>query len=1183
MSDPKFVHLHLHTQYSLLDASTQLEPLVQRVASLGMPAVAVTDHGNMFGAVSFYKAARKAGIKPIIGVEAYLAPGDRRDRTPGQRYTHLVLLAMNAEGYRNLCRLVSASYLEGFYYRPRVDLELLREYNRGLIALSACLRGPINDKLVHGREDEAYQLAETFAKLFPPEDPLRPTETARFFVELQDHGIPLQQKTNPELRDIAARLGLPMVVTNDSHYLSPEDYKPHDVLLCIGQGKRFNDPNRQSVYNPEFYLKGPAEMAKLFPRDHEALAASTHIAERCNFEMKFGEYRFPKYTRPGESEDSHVDYDEEMTRLAREGLERRLVRLKRQWRERKGLTDEAIAQKEQQYRERLESELKTILDMGFAGYFLIVQDFINWAKDHGIPVGPGRGSAAGSLVAYAMRITDIDPIEYDLLFQRFLNPERVNMPDIDVDFCMQRREEVIRYVSERYGGAKRVCQIVTFGKMLARGVIKDVGRVMELPYAEVDKISKMVPDVLGIKLKDAIEGEPRFKELAAKDPRIAELLEYAQRLEGVTRHTSVHAAGVVICDVDLADVVPLYKVDQNTVVTQYDMKGSEAIGLIKFDFLGLKTLDQIQYTVEMVNDARRAQGRIQSPDDEFRIDDIPLDDPETFALLQAGDTIGVFQLESSGMRDLVVRLKPSTIEDVIALVALYRPGPLQSGMVDDFVARKHGQQKVTYLLPELEPILRNTYGVIVYQEQVMMIASKLANYSLGEADLLRRAMGKKDAKVMAQQRERFLAGARENGIDPRKAEEIFDLMAKFAEYGFNKSHSAAYGYVAYQTAYLKAHYKPEFFAALLTIERNNTEKVMHYVANAREAGIDVLPPDINLSAGPFTVREGKILFGLSAIKGVGEAAVEAILNARKKLKGGFTSLPHFCEEVDLKKVNKKVLENLIKSGAFDKLGQGRASLIQGLDRAVEAAQAWQREKASGQMGLFGTGLHQHVKLPDVPDWTESDRLAAEKEAFGFYLSGHPMEQYASELQRITTGTIRKVAGLEDGREVRVAGTISSRKVINSKTGERMAFVTLEDMDGSMELVVAPAEYQKFSGLLAEGNDAPLLVRGMLDRRSEQPKIRVKEIRLLSEVREARAREVVFQLHLDTVTQQQLEALEALLKKHPGDLPVSLEFRSRVDDENVRVILPLSRYKLKASEALQQEAERLFGEPVAAYL
>ncbi len=1183
MTEPNFVHLHLHTQYSLLDASTQLDPLVQRVASLGMPAVAMTDHGNMFGAVHFYKAAKKAGIKPIIGVEAYLAPGDRRDRTPGQRYTHLVLLAMDDDGYRNLCRLVSASYLEGFYYRPRVDIDLLKEYNQGLIALSACLRGPLNDKLVHGRDDEAFALAETFAKLFPPEDPLRPTETARFFVELQDHGIDLQQKCNAELRDIAARLGLPMIVTNDTHYLSQEDYKPHDVLLCIGQGKRFNDPNRQSVYNPQFYLKGPAEMARLFPHDHEALSASGHIAERCKFEMKFGEYRFPKYTRPGESEDAHVDYNEEMSRLAREGLERRLVRLRRRWKERKGLSDEEIAAKEKVYHERLETELETILSMGFAGYFLIVQDFINWAKDHGIPVGPGRGSAAGSLVAYAMRITDIDPIEYDLLFQRFLNPERVNMPDIDVDFCMQRREEVIRYVSERYGGEKRVCQIVTFGKMLARGVIKDVGRVMELPYAEVDKISKMVPDVLGIKLKDAIAEEPRFKELAQKDPRIADLLEYAQRLEGVTRHTSVHAAGVVICDVDLADVVPLYKVDQNTVVTQYDMKGSEAVGLIKFDFLGLKTLDQIQYAVEMVNEARRARGEIKSPEDEFHIDDIPLDDPETFALLQAGDTIGVFQLESSGMRDLVVRLKPSTIEDVIALVALYRPGPLQSGMVDDFVARKHGQQRVTYLLPELEPILKNTYGVIVYQEQVMMIASKLANYSLGEADLLRRAMGKKDAKVMAQQRERFLAGARENGIDPKKAEELFDLMAKFAEYGFNKSHSAAYGYVAYQTAYLKAHYRPEFFAALLTIERNNTDKVMHYVANAREAGIEVLPPDINLSGGPFTVHDGKILFGLSAIKGVGDGAVEAILKARKGLKGGFKSLAHFCEEVDLKKVNKKVLENLIKSGAFDSLGQGRATLIHGMDRAVEAAQAWQREKASGQMGLFGGTIHRHVKLPDVPDWTESDRLAAEKEAFGFYLSGHPMEQYASELKRITTGTIREVGEMEDGREVRIAGTISSRKVINTKSGDRMAFLTLEDMEGSLEVIVSPSEYQQYLDLIGEGNDAPLLVRGLLDRRSEQPKLRLREVQLLSEVREAKARRVLFQLSLESVTEEKLTALEATLKRHRGDLPATLEFRTRVDGEAVRVILPLDRYKLKASETLQQEAERVFGEPVATYL
>ncbi len=1183
MTEPNFVHLHLHTQYSLLDASTQLDPLVEKVSALGMPAVAVTDHGNMFGAIHFYKAAKKAGVKPIIGVEAYVAPRDHRDRTPGQRYTHLVLLAMNPIGYKNLCRLVSAAYLEGFYYRPRIDMELLRAHNEGVIALSACIRGPVNDKLVHGRDDEAFQVAETLASIFTPEDPLRPTETPRFFLELQDHGIDLQQKCNAGLRDIAARLGLPMVITNDTHYLCQEDYRPHDVLLCIGQGKNFNDPNRDSVYNPEFYLKSPADMAALFPHDHEALSASGQIAERCQFEMKFGEYRFPRYTRPGESADAHVDYDDEMRRLAREGLERRLRRLKRHWKERKGMSGEAIEAHAKQYYERLETELETIVSMGFAGYFLIVQDFINWAKDRGIPVGPGRGSAAGSLVAYAMRITDIDPIEYDLLFQRFLNPERVNMPDIDVDFCMQRREEVIRYVSERYGGDARVCQIVTFGKMLARGVIKDVGRVMELPYAEVDKISKMIPDVPGIRLEQAIAGEPRFKQLAEKDPRIAELLEYAQRLEGVTRHTSVHAAGVVICDVDLADVVPLYKVDQNTVVTQYDMKGAEAVGLIKFDFLGLKTLDQIQYAVEMINDARRKQGLIHSPDDEFQIDDIPLDDPDTFALLQAGDTIGVFQLESSGMRDLVVKLKPSVLEDVIALVALYRPGPLQSGMVDDFVARKHGRQKVTYLLPELEPILKNTYGVIVYQEQVMMIASKLANYSLGEADLLRRAMGKKDAKVMAQQQERFLAGAKENGIDPHKARELFDLMAKFAEYGFNKSHSAAYGYVAYQTAYLKAHHKPEFFAALLTIERNNTDKVMHYVANAREAGIDVLPPDINLSSGPFTVHEGKILFGLSAIKGVGEGAVEAIVAAREQLKEGFKSLAHFCEEVDLKRVNKKVLENLIKSGAFDRLGQGRATLIGGLDRAVDAAQSYQREKASGQMGLFGAGMRVHVKLPDLPEWTESDRLAAEKDAFGFYLSGHPMEQYAAELKRLTTGSLRKIAGLPHGRDVAVAGTVSARKVINTKSGGRMAFLTLEDMEGTIEIVVFQGEYQTHVSLISEENEAPILVRGKLDRKNDQPKIRAEEIRLLSEAREAHARRIVFQVPLEKASEPRLRALEDILKRHAGELPATLELHTRIDDQLVRTILPLERYRLKASESLQQETERLFGEPVAAYL
>lgn len=1183
MSDCEFCHLHLHTQYSLLDASTQMSPLIERVAAQNMKAVAVTDHGNMFGAVEFYKEAKKKDVKPILGLEAYVVPDDHREKTPRQRYTHLVLLALDEDGYRSLCRLVSASYLHGFYRRPRIDYNLLREYNKGLVALSACLRGPLNDQLVNDRDDVAVQEALRLVDIFKPEDPLRPTETARFFVELQDHGIGLQHKCNGGLRDIAKRLGLPMVITNDSHYTCPDDYKPHDVLLCIGQGKSFYDPNRESVYNPEFYVKSPEEMYKLFPNDHEALRNTMHIAERSHFKWKFNQYRFPIYTRPGDPPDVKVDYNEEMKRLSREGLEKRFSVLTRTWARRKGWNEEQIEARKVEYLDRLETELDCIVKMGFAGYFLIVQDFINWAKDQDIPVGPGRGSAAGSLVAYCMRITDIDPMEFDLLFQRFLNPERISMPDVDVDFCMRRREEVIKYVHRRYGGDDKVCQIITFGKMLARGVIKDVGRAMELPYAEVDKLAKMVPEVLGIKLKDAIAQESRFKEAADGNPKVAELLEYAQRLEGVARHTSMHAAGVVICDVDLADVVPLHKVGDEGVTTQYDMKGSESAGLIKFDFLGLKTLDQIQYASQMINAKRKREG-IHEP---FIVDEIPIDwqfedARRTYELLQAGDTVGVFQLESSGMRELVMKLKPSTIEDVIALVALYRPGPLQSGMVDDFVDRKHGRKEVSYPFPQLEGLLSTTYGVIVYQEQVMLLASVLANYSLGEADLLRRAMGKKDAKEMGKQKDRFLQGCEENKLDLQKASDLFDLVAKFAEYGFNKSHSAAYGYLAYQTAYLKANYRAEFFAALLSIESDTTDKVFQYISDARDAGLEVVAPNINKSDKYFSVDNGKIVYGLVALKGVGEGAVETIIEARSKLKNGFKSLSHFCEEVDLKRVNKKVIENLVKSGAFDNMGDTRAAMISGMELAVEAGASYQKDKGSMQVGLFGASARTSFKLPVVTEWPQSDKLTFEKEALGFYLSGHPMGRYQEELKRYTSGTLVDLADMPHEKVVTVAGTISSRKVINTKKGDRMAFLTIEDMVGSVEVLVFPRTYAAHIEMIGEDQDQPLVIKGKLDNTGESPKLLAETIELLSSVREANTRRIVVRVNLEKTSEVQLKDLEKILRKYPGNIPVELHFWNLLGDELVRAVVPLHKHAVTATEAFQQEIERLFGESVAVF-
>lgn len=1190
---PNFVHLHLHTQFSLLDAMTQISPLVDKVAEIGMPAVAVTDHGNMFGALDFYKTAKKKGIKPIIGVEAYVVPEDHTEKKIKQRYTHLILLAINDIGYRNLCRLISASYIHGFYRRPRMDKKLLREHNEGLIALSACLRGPLNDYLVQDKFDMAEQEAMDLVKIFAPEDSRRPTETSRFFLELQDHGIGLQHKCNEGLRELAKKLSLPLVITNDSHYLCPDDYKPHDVLLCIGQGKSFVDANRKSVYNTEFYLKNALEMSQLFPKDHEALNHTMHIAERCNFNWKFGEYRFPKYTKPGDEENSQIDYNDEMRTLARQGLSKRLEKLKKRWVEYNKFEQKTIDSKITEYKERLEVELECIVKMGFAGYFLIVQDFINWAKDQDIPVGPGRGSAAGSLVAYAMRITDIDPIEYDLLFQRFLNPERISMPDIDVDFCMRKREDVIRYVHGRYGGDKRVCQIVTFGKMLARGVIKDVGRAMEIPYADVDKLSKLVPETLGIKLKDAIDQEPRFQDMVLADPRIGQLLEYAQKLEGVARHTSMHAAGVVICDVDLADVIPLYKVGDDGVVTQFDMKGAETVGLIKFDFLGLKTLDQIQYAVQLIN-----KDRIKEKSSElFSIDDIPIDDEMSYNLLKSGDTVGVFQLESDGMRELMIKLKPSTIEDVIALVALYRPGPLQSGMVDDFVDRKHGRKKVTYQFPQLEPILKNTYGVIVYQEQVMMIASSLANYSLGEADLLRRAMGKKDAAEMARQKDRFLQGAKENNLDIKKAEEIFDLMAKFAEYGFNKSHSAAYGYIAYQTAYLKANNPACFFASLLSIESDNTDKVFQYVNDARDAKIDVLPPDINSSDKYFTVKNNCIVYGLIALKGVGEGAVDAILEARKKQSKPFSSMIELCTAVEGKKLNKKVLENLAKSGAFDSFGETRATLFNSIEAVMDTAQAHQKEQNSSQISLFATIFATNeqprpiLKQAKLPEWIQTEKLAHEKEALGFYFSGHPMNQYRDDIKKFAKGNLQEISKMPDGKEVVIAGTLLSCKIITTKKGDRMAALVIEDMFSSMEVIVFPRTYQNYITILSECKDQPLLIKGVLDGSGDAVKLRANDIQYLSSVRESKTEKIALKFNLRTLEERILLDLEKLLKKHKGET-TSVELHiindgvvAQIADDSVKNLiakLSLRNYKLKISEAFIQELERLCGAGIISY-
>ncbi|MBP1729216.1 MAG: dnaE [Deltaproteobacteria bacterium] len=951
-----FVHLHLHSQYSLLDGAIRLEDLVKKVGEFNMPAVAVTDHGCMFGAIEFYTKCKDAGIKPIIGAELYIAPGARGQKdgggADGVSNFHLLLLCMNLQGYKNLSYLTSAGFKEGFYYKPRIDKEILAKHSEGLIAMSACLKGEVAWLCGRNRMEEAAAAARWYADIFPD----------RYYLEIQENTLPEQDVVNKKLVQLSEELNLPLVATNDCHYLNKEDAKAHEVLLCIQTGKTMNDPHRMQFSASEFYVKSPEEMAAAFHYAPRAVANTLAIAERCDLDLVFGKYHFPQIDHP-----EGMTLDGMLEDEAVKGLEARFAAIRKK---KPGFS----AADEELYRDRLRLELDCIKQMGFPGYFLIVADFINWAKDQGIPVGPGRGSAAGSLVAYAVRITDIDPIPYNLLFERFLNPERISMPDIDVDFCTDRRDEVIQYVTEKYGRDK-VCQIITFGTMAARGVIRDVGRALDMSYGDVDRIAKLIPEVLGITLKKALEQEPKLKELIAADQKVKDLIEIALRLEGLARHASTHAAGVVVAPDMLEEFCPVYK-DQKTglINTQYSMKYVEKIGLVKFDFLGLKNLTVIDNAVKLIRAGK---------DPDFDIALLADDDPLSYQLISEGNTTGVFQLEGSGMREMLRDLKPSCFEDVIAAVALYRPGPLNSGMVKDFIERKHGRKKVVYDLPELEPILKDTYGVIVYQEQVMQIARTLAGYSLGGADLLRRAMGKKDASVMAKEKIPFLAGAREQGIDLKKAEAIFDLMAMFAEYGFNKSHSAAYALIAYQTAYLKAHYPVEFMAALLTEDMGNTDKIVKNINDCREMGIDLLPPDINESEFSFRVIGTSIRFGLGAIKNVGESAILSILEARKEQR--FSDLFNFCERVDLRKVNKRVMEALVKSGAFDSTGAQRSALFAALEEAANLGQRIQDERDSAQVSLFGTA--EIVKgngnggghLPDIREWDEKLRLNFEKD------------------------------------------------------------------------------------------------------------------------------------------------------------------------------------------------------------
>jgi DNA polymerase-3 subunit alpha len=1150
-----FVHLHVHTEYSLLDGAIRIDQLLEKAHSLNMEAVSVTDHGNIFGAVTLFSLAAKAGIKPILGCEVYVAPTSRKDRTPsaegGPSAHHLILLVSNEEGYRNLSRLITLSHLEGFYYHPRVDMELLREHNRGLIALSACLKGVVPHLIQVGRFEEAREKALDLASVFDKD---------RFFLEVQANGLPEQMKINAYLKELARDLSLPLVATNDCHYLRRDDAEAHDALLCIQTGKSVDDPKRLKFAKDEFFFKSGEEMAATLGREDysEALDATLSIARRCDFVMEFGHYKYPVFTpSEGEKKKSLNDTIEEE---ARKGLERRIKQIAEE-----GRTLSADERKE--YEERLRYELGVITSMGFAGYFLIVADFIDYARRAGIPVGPGRGSAAGSLVAYSLNITNIDPIKYGLLFERFLNPHRISMPDIDIDFCMNGRDGVIRYVAEKYG-RDNVGQIITFGTMKARAVIRDVGRTLSIPYGEVDRIAKLVPAGPNVSLEKAIQEEPDLKKLEQGEERHRKLLRIARSLEGLPRHASTHASGVVISDRPLVEYLPLFKGTNDEVMTQFTMDQIERLGLIKFDFLGLRTLTVIKHALSLID---KTTGR------KIDIDKIPLDDPATYQLCGEGKTTGVFQLESSGMKDLLRRLKPEVFEDMIALVALYRPGPLGSNMVEEFIAGKHGKTKIKYLLPQLEPILKETYGVILYQEQVMKIAQVLANYTLAEADELRKAIGKKKVEVMAQHKARFVEGASRNRVDSKVAERLFALIDKFGGYGFNKSHSAAYAVIAYQTAFLKAHYPVQFMAALLTQDMGNQDKTIKNIAECREMGIRILPPDLNESQPDFAVVEGGIRFGLGAVKNVGLKAVESVIEERDK-GGAFTDLVDFCRRVDGTKVNRRVVESLIQCGAFDFTSTPRSTLLAALDEVLKICGA---ARDPNQMNIFAFSqgdepvAFRHLDLPHGEEWDEKEKLRREKESLGFYITGHPLDSVKREVERFATCTIQDLSNLGDKTLVKVAGVIENLKIKRTKRGEKMALLTLEDQTGSIEVIVFPDVFNLCSHYLK--SDEPLLVSGTAEVDDSNVKVLSQEIIPLEKVRGKAVKAIELPLSQGWISRDHLEEIKDVFFRYPGDSSVFFRVPANPDKEILIAAHP--RYRVLPCDEMVKEIETLTGQKV----
>jgi len=1049
-----FTHLHVHTEYSLLDGAITLPKLINQAKEQGLKSLAITDHGNIFGAVKFFQLCKKAGIKPILGMEAYLTE-DVNQRSVEKKYYHAILLVQNEIGYKNLCKLISFSYKEGFYFKPRIDYQALEKYSDGLIVTSACLGGHIPQLLKNDRQEEAEKQIKWFLERFGKD---------RFYFEVQPEDQDEQKVMNKKLFELSKQLDINIVATTDCHYLSLDDHEAHEIMLAIGTGKKIDDPTRFSFGDCRAYMRSEEQMLKEFPNNPEAIYNSGKIADMCNFDFETGKLFFPKFELPNEKTDEQHFQD-----LCFQGLDK-LIENKR-----------IDKNKKQKYIDRLNIEMSLIIKMGFVGYFLIVSDFIMWARANHIPVGPGRGSAAGALVAWCLEITNIDPLKYNLLFERFLNPERVSMPDIDIDFCIQGRETVINHIKDKYGHDK-VCQIITFGTMLAKGVIKDVARALGLPFEESNMITSLIPDQLKITLKDAIEQEPKLKELINNNSKVKHIFDIAFRLEGITRHASKHAAGIVITPKATDEMLPIFiPPKDDAVVAQYAMTELESIGFLKIDLLGLKNLTLIKKTVELIKQHRNI---------DIDIDHIPLDDKATFELIQAGKTSGVFQLESEGLKEVLRKLHPDKFEDIIAVNALYRPGPLGSGMVDDFILRRHGKQEIEYLFDELEPILEETYGVIVYQEQVMKIASTIGGYSLGESDILRRAMGKKKVDVMAEQRKLFIDRAKERKFDTKKAEQLFDLMAYFAGYGFNKSHSAAYALIAYQTAYLKANYTSEFLASLISLEANHADKMAFYLKEVRDMGIELLPPNINTSHVDFSIIDGKILFGLQGIKNIGLTALKNIIEERNK-NGAFTDLLNLCERIDLRTSNKRVLENLICAGALDTLTGTRTQKYNELANIIEKALEIKERKRTGQMSLFvpkevQNGKTEPYSFTSKTSWSDKEKLEKEKEVLGFYISSHPLQTYGKQLKWFAIKTFEQILNEQKKQQfvptreplVTSYGLLISKKVINTKKGDRMAFVQLEDLSQHAEIIVFPRVFAQVENWL---NDYSIfMVKGALD-------------------------------------------------------------------------------------------------------